>query len=55
MEFKLLKNLDRYSTKKNKIIYIISLLEKDAEKRLQKLKKTKAGIYKIISTNNLFK
>ena len=55
MEFKLLRNLDRYFIKENKIIYIILLLKGDVEKRLQRLKKTKAGIYEIISTNNLFK
>ena len=34
MEFKLLKNSDRYPTKENKIVYIILLLEGDVEKRL---------------------
>ena len=34
MEFKLLGNLDRYFIKKNKIAYIISLLEENVEKRL---------------------
>ena len=37
------------------MIYIILLLKGDVEKRLKRLKKTKADIYEIMSINNLFK